>query len=279
MIKIHKKLWYVVAPDREENLAYMTHWEDNEAFYRRESTGMSWATPRGSGGKVIPRGVIIDNTPVKEIYIGCSVSRWTTSNKLFRVSDPRGFTVEVATDNIATLLHLTTVINGVIQEECVWARDGNNHVLLPVNSEPYLETLDKMDQIANRLIPLKDIKVGDWFKLFENDSEYYYAGKVKCTWKVSPWAYEDYWQQRGGRRGKIYAETREVVEKGYRDLFLRKWSDNDISETSMSKTAKITEVLRNEIIPIPKRGISCPRKYYQDHYYADTELLSLEFKV
>lgn len=275
MIKIHKQLWYIINPDRKENLAYMTHYEDNAAFEKRKETGTSWA---GSRGENKPEGIIIDNNPVTGIYIGSSVSRWSTSNKLFRVRDPRGFTVEVATDNISTLLHLTTVVNGVVQEECVWAREGNNHVLLPVNSEPYLETLDKMDQIANRLIPLKDIKVGDWFKRFEDSSEYYYAGKVKCTWKITPWDYAPYSWHSGNQRRKDYKETHEVVDKSFTQLFLRKCSDGSFSETSIPKAAKITEVLINSPVEVPKKKLSCPRKYYQGSYYADCELLSLEFK-
>lgn len=201
MINIPKQLWYVVAPSREENLAYMTYCEDNAAFLKRKATGVDWANRsnhvwnREKGcyeypdGKV-EDGVIIDNNPSTGIYIGSSVSRWSTSNKLFRVQDPRGFTVEVPTDNIATLLHLTTVTNGIIQEPCVWAREGNNHVLLPVNSEPYLKTLDQMDTLANKLIKVSELKVGDIVKFFEDDEEYTYLGKAKTTWRLKPYIFK-----------------------------------------------------------------------------------------
>lgn len=43
MINIPKQLWYVVASSREENLAYMTYYEDNAAFEKRKTTGMDWA--------------------------------------------------------------------------------------------------------------------------------------------------------------------------------------------------------------------------------------------
>lgn len=180
MIKIHKQLWYTCKKNPsgcDEGLAYMTHYEDNAAFEKRKSTGTGWSRTTD--------GVTIDNSPEKGFYIGSSVSRWSTSNKLFRVKDPRGFVVEVPTDNIATLLHLCAVDKGVVQEECVWGREGNNHILLPVNSEPYTKSLEQMDTLSNKLIPIKDLKIGDVVKLFDLKGEYTYHGKLKITWKLT----------------------------------------------------------------------------------------------
>jgi hypothetical protein len=204
LMKIHDKLWYIINPEREDNLAYMTYWEDNAACIKRIATGTSWATPRGeysrAEGRYLPStypdpvGVQIDNTPVAGFNIGSSVSRWSTENKVFRVTDPRGFTVEVPTDNIATLLHLTNVHKGVIQQECVWARDGNSHVLLPVNSEPYLETLENMAKVENALC-MKDLKPWDKYKLinpdWKGDVEYVYLGQYKASWHFK-WVTEKY---------------------------------------------------------------------------------------
>lgn len=202
-MKIHDKLWYIINPSREENLAYMTYWEDNSACLKRMATGLSWAAGRyHSNSKTahpVPVGVQIDNSPLSGFNIGSSVSRWSTENKVFRVTDPRGFTVEVPTDNIATLLHLTDVHKGVIQQECIWARDGNNHVLLPVNSEPYLATLKDMNTLDN-IIDIKDLKLWDRIKLYKTDSwrnidEYIYIGQYKvswnCWWGTTRWLGHD----------------------------------------------------------------------------------------
>lgn len=182
-MKIHNKLWYIINPNREDNLAYMTYYEENEACNKRMSTGSSWA---GSGRGVAPTpvGVIIDNTPTTGFNIGSSVCRWSTENKVFRVTDPRGFTVEVPTENISTLLHLTNVHKGIIQEECVWARDGNSHILLPVNSEPYLATLKDMDVLDN-ILSVKDLKVWDRVKLYKDEKEYIYIGQYKAIWDAN----------------------------------------------------------------------------------------------
>lgn len=261
MIKIHKQLWYIVALDREDTLSYMTYYEDNEAFEKRKSTGSSWAkgretkwNPETKKYEVIekrtPTEAIIDNSPVKGIYIGSSVSRWSTSNKLFRVTDPRGFTLEVPTDNIATLLHLTTVINGVVQEECVWGREGNNHILLPVNSEPYLETLDKMDTLANKLIKVSELKVGDVVKFFECDTEYTYMGKGKPTWKIKPYEYGSrQWNFNHSDSEKKCLQEFEHTHSKYENVFINtyiNYKDEHTVSTSTHNNPKIVEVVRNE---------------------------------
>lgn len=262
MIKIHEKLWYVINPSRaeeEDNLAYMTHWEDNEAFRKRKVTGIDWAsrkkwnyTTKQYEGPDAGEGVIIDNIPVSGIYIGSSVCRWSTSNKLFRVSDPRGFTVEVPTDNIATLLHLTTVKNGIVQEECVWARDGSNHIILPVNSEPYLETLGKMDVLKNKLISVPELKSGDHVKLFEDDKEYIFLGRGKVTWEISPcnkiWEGYSKWRS-------VYGKPYEHTSSGYFNIFKCKYGSESYYTYRTITSPKIVEVIKNEVLDLSQENI------------------------
>lgn len=213
-MKIHDKLWYIINPSREDNLAYMTYWEDDAKCQKRMETGRSWATPgRGFDRETRqclpskypePVGIVVDNSPLSGFNIGSSVCRWSTENKVFRVTDPRGFTVEVPTENISTLLHLTDVHKGIIQQECIWARGGNSHILLPVNSEPYLATLKDMDVLDN-IIDIKELKLWDRIKLYEGrwdskENECIYIGQYKanwdCFWGSSRWvpgtnSYED----------------------------------------------------------------------------------------
>lgn len=293
MIKIHKKLWFVKGVDRDDDLSYMCQYEEGKDgeplanVAKMQSTGRSWAGKREVKYKIKENGDyerdeygraqvetceykhgeegIIDNCPVNGVYVGSSVARWSTSNKLFRVKDPRGFTVEVPTDNIATLLHHTTVTNGVVQEACVWGREGNNHILLPINSAPYLETLGKMDQLANKLIPVSDLKTGDWVKFFENDREYYYAGKVRGSWSIRGHYYETNWSSfnYGKRRNEEWSEWVDVQDDKWVHLFLYKYSstsENYYTETPSKP--KIVEVLRNEPMTLNINEISwyCPQR-------------------
>lgn len=286
MIKIHKKLWYVCTKSsrQDESLAYMTHYAEDEAFNKRVETGTSWAgidyKERNPSA-----GVTVENTPIKGFYIGDSVSRWSTSNKLFRVIDPRGFMVEVPTGNISTLLHHTTVINGVVQSECVWGREGNNHILLPINSEPYLITLDQMDTLANKLISIKDIKTGDWVKFFEDEYEYYYLGKVKATWNVRGYNYS---YNHRYERDQKYGEWIEVVDDKWVDLFLRPWySNGDLRYSAETPSKpKIVEIVKHEPISptieqiswyAPDR-ITNKAKIYERYKAAERKLISFQTK-
>ena len=219
-------------------------------------------------------------------YVGCSVARWSTSNKLFRVKDPRGFTVEIPTDNLATLLHHTTVVKGVVQESCVWGREGNNHILLPINSEPYLITLDQMDTIANKLIPLKDLSKGDHVKFFEDDNTYYYVGKVKATWNIRGYNYSYSYSYRD--RQTKYGDWVEVKDDKWVDLFLRPWYSSGELRYSVETPSKpkIVAVVKNEAVSptleqiawyAPDR-IRNKSKVYDRYQGADYKLINLEIK-
>lgn len=180
MINIYNKIWFVNNTNMTSELSYMTNYEENAAFEKRKETGIKWAK---NGGKTKPKEVIIDNTPIKGIIIGESVTRYATQNKLFRVKDPRGFTVELSTENISYLISTSTIINGVIQDECVWCKNGSNHMVLPTSSKLYIETIS----INNNKLKLKNLNDGDIFTFVDNnDVKYVYLGVAKPE-------YDAYW--------------------------------------------------------------------------------------
>lgn len=260
MIKIYDKLWYITDDTREDNLSYLCQYETTESGEVAANVKKMQATGRGwiRGENKDKSGTVIDNIPTKNIYVGCSVSRWSTSNKLFRVTDPRGFTIEIPTDNLATLLHHTTVVKGVVQEECVWGKDGNNHILLPINSEPYRLSREQQNVLDNKLISVKDIKVGDWVKFFGDDTEYYFFGRVKLTWNVrgrrSRYYYN--WSSRE-QKDEEYTDWYEIEDNKYVNLFLRfhKYNDDGIFYAETPTNPKIVEVLRNNVIDIDLKDV------------------------
>lgn len=295
MIKIYDKLWFITDDTRENNLSYLCQYETTESgevasnVKKMQNTGRSWA--RVSDKKDL--GVIIDNTPTKGLYVGCSVSRWSTSNKLFRVTDPRGFTVEIPTDNLATLLHHTTVIKGVVQEECVWGRYGNNHILLPINSEPYNQAKKDKDTLDNKLIPVSDLKVGDWVKFFGSETEYYFLGRVKITWNVRGvrrvYCYN--WSSIGKKEDE-HTDWYKIEDNKYTNFFVRKYlhsNEKDYYAETPNKP-KITKVVRNEVIDVELKDIgwlSSPERvnnqlseFIDTRYYdrTDSEIISIKHK-
>ena len=63
---------------------------------------------------------VIDNVPTKGFKIAHSVSRMSTSNKLWRIEDPRGFELEISTACMETILLTGSVVKGIIQGSLVW---------------------------------------------------------------------------------------------------------------------------------------------------------------
>lgn len=289
MIKIYPKLWYITDDTREDNLSYLCQYETTESGEVAANVKKMQATGRGwiRGENKDKSGTIINNAPTKNIYVGCSVSRWSTSNKLFRVTDPRGFTIEIPTDNLATLLHHTTVVKGIVQDECVWGKDGNNHILLPINSEPYRLSREQQNVLDNELISVKDIKVGDWVKFFGGDTEYYFFGRVKLSWNVRGHKPKYLYKYNPTEE---YTDWHEIEDSKYTNLFLRfhKYNDDGIFYAETPTNPKIVEVLRNEVIDIdlkdvgwlyaPDRVTNKLVDFIDVNYYRSTESKIAGFK-
>ena len=246
MIKVFDKLWYIQKRNREfiynhetqtgshgdvtiEKLSYMTYYENNAPFKSRSQTGLGWARSYETDLEVSD-GIIIDNSPQSGFKVVGSVGRWSTQNKLFQIEDPRGFIVEIPTGNLSALLNDTTVINAVIQEDCVWGREASNHVLLSIGSDPYLKSLENMKALdtATKIKP-KDLTIGDWVSTV-GGGETYFAGRCRITWT----------NERSGQ----------VVEDKWSWLFLEKykWSDEEEYSISQPQTPKVTGVVKNEIL-------------------------------
>lgn len=259
MISIYDKLWFILQGDKnsEGTLAYMCQYEETKAgeptssTVTKQRTGRRWSqfTEKAKEDYL---GEIVENKPLGGFYVGNSVSRWSTSNKLFRVEDPRGFTVEIPTDNLATLLHHTTVVKGFVQEECVWGREGGNHILLPVNSEPYKLAMKDIETLEEKLIPVSELKVGDWVKFFkDNNNEYYFCGRVKITWKVRGHKprMRAFWGDKGSE--ETFSEWFNIKDSKYVNLFIRRASTKDeIWYAETPTKPNIVEVLRNEKMEI-----------------------------
>jgi len=109
---------------------------------KRKGTAIEWANRSGGwvpgGTKSIP-GIAntYKNDPVNGFEFVGSVERYTTANKWLRVFDPRGYVLEISVENAVFLMENSTIIKGVVQENCVWGRLGATNTLVPEGSELY----------------------------------------------------------------------------------------------------------------------------------------------
>lgn len=230
--KLPQKLWFIQErrssrPNDNENLgnsnlAYLTYLEFGKdgnvsnPTKKRLETGARWALNYSeyyNADDCLPYGLTFDNEPTVGFYIGDSVSRWTTQNKLFRVLDPRGFTIELSTGNIATLLHYTTVTNGYVQEPCVYCYEAGKHFLLPVNSELYSEVhqeiVDYQSAKASVISP-KKLVAGQMYENLSGEFGYY-LGCFNITWNIEIWRNGDRYSGYYGRNTPAKYSHTEVI--------------------------------------------------------------------
>lgn len=69
--------------------------------------------------------VVWDNVPLAGFKIDTTVERYSTSNKLWRIIDPRGVVFEISTEVFEKIVLNGTIIKGAIQEECIWLANKN----------------------------------------------------------------------------------------------------------------------------------------------------------
>ena len=88
--------------------------------------------------------ITFDNDPTSGFKVKGFASRYSTSNKLLEVSDPRGFTVQLPISSAVEMIQDTTIINGDIQGECVWYFSGAEKYLVSTSSEMYTQMNNKI---------------------------------------------------------------------------------------------------------------------------------------
>lgn len=104
-----------------------------------------------------------ENTPMPAFRITDIANRYSLSpDRKWNVTDPRGFQVAISSENLLSLIQNTNIIDGLVDDVCVWARDGdnNNLYLLNCSSPEYKTYVENSKLLANRP-DIKDVEVGD----------------------------------------------------------------------------------------------------------------------
>ena len=69
--------------------------------------------------------VVLDNTPMAGFRVLTFVSRFSTSNKVWRIMDPRGYEFEISTASFEEIVMNSTIVRGEIMSPCVWKANKN----------------------------------------------------------------------------------------------------------------------------------------------------------
>lgn len=191
-------------------LGFASPYTNDSAFQKRKATQDAWAYGYGTDIDIDPvtddvifqagtntnldvtsafiggwHPRVVVNEPVTGFEIAKSIRRygWSGSgNVVWRISDPRGFDLEISSDNFASIISCVDMEKGLIKGKCVWGREGSKNILLPEASEPYQEALVRTKKVNTR-VGLKDIQIGDTVDLLTTlvndvDSAAVYYGKM-----------------------------------------------------------------------------------------------------
>ena len=137
LVKIPAK-HYVGLAFRDKSklpLAFMTPHGTDAASAKRMKSVDSWCnTSYNKKNDIKP--MIMDNVPMTGFAITKDI-RTTNYGGLdhWRIEDPRGFELEISSGNLAQLISVGTIENGVFMDSCVWARSGSNNILLSTSTE------------------------------------------------------------------------------------------------------------------------------------------------
>lgn len=146
-------------------LGFATPFGTDKAFEKRKSTVDSWSGKNGTFKT-------FKNDPLPGFMFDKAVSRYSTSNKMFQINDPRGFTLEIDAYNLGDLLSNATISCGNLEGEFVWGRSKGNNFLTRLDHPDYIEYFTTRNKPKERFAP----KVGEVINL-STASNVLYLGK------------------------------------------------------------------------------------------------------
>lgn len=167
---IPKTITVGFKPLNDGKLGYVIYTDDTGKL-RKEPSWQAWRDMN-----IEP--ICVLNNPRSEFTLNKSVQRnghWGGGRQLVRVWDALDFEIELSIDNLIGLLNHATINDRVIKQECVYAWQGTELVLLPTNSEAYQYALTHTDKQANS-ISAKNMKVGYTYKVKKDNSTVLYLG-------------------------------------------------------------------------------------------------------
>jgi len=80
----------------------------------RDITTLNWAAGR-SPSVLQKQALVLENLPLEGYRLQHMVGRYSTDNKVWRVLDPRGFELEIMTENLDFLFNHCDVKDRVLQ--------------------------------------------------------------------------------------------------------------------------------------------------------------------
>lgn len=161
------------------SLGFLTPYGTDAAAKKRMCTVDEWVNQyRGPH----PKSEVLENMPLKGFQVTGSLRYGSHGNQdKWRVVDPRGFELEISSENLADLLECCDIQSGQVVQACVWARMGSQNYLLPVHHSLY-EEAKKLTEIKHKKIKWQQVNLGDQVTL-QNGISGVYLGAQHVLYK------------------------------------------------------------------------------------------------
>lgn len=146
--------------DDELPLAFMTPDGTDSQAKKRKTTVDSWAKNVWGQSQPLP-AQSLKNELISGFSLVRSIKRcgWNGGNVVWRITDPRGFELEISSQNLSQILLYSNINKGEITDKCIWGRLGADNVLIPEGSDVYQNAVTNTDRTA-RKVSKKDLKRG-----------------------------------------------------------------------------------------------------------------------
>lgn len=156
------------APMQGYPLSYLvqadaTHTKEYESNIK---SAKQWAVGWGKEAEVHT----FENFPTSGFKIAAIATRYSTSNKFYRIIDPRGFQLEISTANLLEIVQNGEIAYGEIIGKYFWVKSTRDY-LCSVNHPEYKRWLNPPAKEKAKTLDIGDMVV------LPNDGEAMYIGK------------------------------------------------------------------------------------------------------
>lgn len=129
-----------------------------------------------------------DNNPLPGFTLyKADRKNYSAIDQTWLIIDPRGFLVRITSSNLESILHVTGITEGLIQEKCVWAREDSRTALslIPISSPLYLKAIENT-KILEEKVDINEVEIGDTV-LLQNGLKGIFRGRLSL---YAPMSYD-----------------------------------------------------------------------------------------
>jgi hypothetical protein len=234
-IKIPAKHYVGMVKRQTEKipLGFITPWGEDAAAKKRIATVDNWSKQRHYSNQSLP-SMVIDNVPLNGFKMTTDIrsSSYGGVDK-WRIEDPRGFELEITSYNLAQLLTVGMIDRGEILDRCVWARSGQQNVLLSTETDEYKAAVENTN-VAAMTAEWKDVKIGNTV-LLQNNVTGVWLGRMHGVYLNG-----SYYRDEDKTKNQLA-----VTDKSMHVIFVKKTEENKKDKLILVNSPKLAAITDN----------------------------------